>query len=72
VNSETEFTLNHLILFQIDSGLSYFAFSSYAWHWHMWTTDNDFWGLKVQTTLISVLPWWVFLGVDPLTDSPTD
>ncbi len=40
----------------------------------MWTTNNDFWGLKIQTTLISVsLPWWVvFLGVDPLTDSPVD
>jgi hypothetical protein len=44
----------------------------YARHWHIWDTDNEIVGLMMQITLISVLPWQVFLLVDPLTDSCTD
>jgi hypothetical protein len=40
---------------------------SYAWHWHICVTDNKLVGLMVQITWISVLPWWVFSLVDPLT-----
>jgi hypothetical protein len=26
----------------------------YAWHWHIWSTDNDFWGWMI---LVMAIPW---------------
>jgi hypothetical protein len=41
---------NTVVLHQIDSGLSYFAF--YMQSWHIWTTDNDFRGCMVPVIVV--------------------
>jgi hypothetical protein len=72
VNSETEFTLIRLVATALNCLWIVIFHILFAWHWHIWATDNNFGGLMMQITLISVLPCWVFSLVELLTNSPTD